>query len=63
MFHASTSMQVGDGRRTLFWTDIWLNGYSIAELAPCLVQAVGLRVQRQRIVREALEHLQERPKR
>lgn len=37
----STSMQVGDGKLTLFWNDRWIDGHSIAEIAPCLNQAVG----------------------
>lgn len=53
---ASTSMQVGDGRKSLFWTDRWLNGRSIAEMAPSLVQAVGTRIQKKRPIREALQN-------
>nr|TKW31194.1 hypothetical protein SEVIR_2G089000v2 [Setaria viridis] len=34
-------MQVGDGKLTLFWNDRWIDGRSIAEIAPCLNQAVG----------------------
>ena len=40
MFEASISVQVGDGTRALFWQDRWLQGHSIAELAPCLYNAV-----------------------
>jgi hypothetical protein len=35
MFCASVSVQVGDGRRALFWTNNWLNGSSIELIAPC----------------------------
>ncbi|CAN6371894.1 unnamed protein product [Urochloa humidicola] len=54
MFYHSTHMVVGNGRRTLLWMDKWLNGKSIADLAPCLLQAVGPRVQKCRTVQEAL---------
>lgn len=41
MFRYSTGSQVGDGKQTSFSEDGWIHGISIAELAPCLVQAVG----------------------
>jgi len=40
MFHASVSVQIGDGQSSLFWADRWLDGKSIEELTPCLYQAV-----------------------
>jgi hypothetical protein len=46
IFHYSVVVWVGDGASTLFWTDRWLDGQSIAELAPCLVESVGPRVQK-----------------
>ncbi|KAF8655413.1 hypothetical protein HU200_061155 [Digitaria exilis] len=58
MFYASTSMQIGGGRTTLFWTDRWLNDSSITELARCLMQAVGPRIQKRWTVREALHNRQ-----
>jgi hypothetical protein len=33
-FEASVTMQVDDGSRALFWSDRWLNGCSILQLAP-----------------------------
>ena len=50
MFHASVSVQIGDGKGTLFWSDRWLQGKSIQELAPCLFNAVGSRVVAKRTV-------------
>jgi len=50
MFEASISVQVGDGTRALFWQDRWLQGHSIAELAPCLHNAVGSQARRCRSV-------------
>jgi hypothetical protein len=34
LFAIVTTMQVGNGRTTLFWTDRWLHRCSIADLAP-----------------------------
>lgn len=53
MFHDSVTMQVGDGTKTLFWADRWVDGTSIAELAPCFCQAVDSRVRHQCIIRDA----------
>lgn len=55
MFQASITMMVGDGKRTLFWTDKWLDGESIADIAPCLIRAMGKRTARTRTVHEAMQ--------
>lgn len=55
MFRASIFMIVGDGKNTLFWTDKWIDGQSIAELAPCLLQAVGPQIRKSRTVHDALQ--------
>ncbi|KAF8694469.1 hypothetical protein HU200_038213 [Digitaria exilis] len=55
MFYASVSMQVGDGKNTLFWTDRWLHLESIADMVPCLSQAVGPRIRKTQTVYEALQ--------
>lgn len=55
MFQASVSMMVGNGKSTLFWLDKWIHGESIADLAPCLLQAVGPRIRKSRTVQEALQ--------
>jgi hypothetical protein len=43
VFYYSTTVTVGDGAKTLFLKDHWINGQSIAELAPSLINAVGPR--------------------
>ncbi|KAF8669944.1 hypothetical protein HU200_051126 [Digitaria exilis] len=48
-------MRVGNGKNTLFWTDKWIHGEAIADLAPCLLQAVGPRIRKTRTVHEALQ--------
>ena len=54
MFHASTYIELGDGRKALFWEDRWLQGKSIAEIAPCLYASVGSQVKKVRTVDQAL---------
>ena len=54
LFHASVSMEIGNGERTLFWSDRWLQGKCIQELAPCLFNTVGPRVSKRRTVAQAL---------
>jgi hypothetical protein len=39
-FYSSISIIVGDGKSVLFWLDHWLDGKSIADLAPDLVASV-----------------------
>jgi hypothetical protein len=44
MFEASTSVQIGDGRQTLFWLVKWVDGRSIKAMAPQLFLTVSKRV-------------------
>jgi hypothetical protein len=46
MFDASVTVEVGNGRRALFWQDRWIHGRSLSQLAPDLATAV---VQRTRL--------------
>lgn len=39
-FRASVQAALGDGTRIKFWTDAWLQGKSIAQIAPHLFNAV-----------------------
>ena len=54
MFQASIYVELGNGHKALFWTDRWLQGKSISDLAPCLTNAVGPRIKKQRTVAQAL---------
>jgi hypothetical protein len=56
MFHASVSVQIGDGNNTLFWLDRWINGKCIEELAPCLYQIVRSRTIKCRTVVQGLSN-------
>jgi len=45
---------VGSGTNTLFWMGRWLNGQSIADLAPHLLDSVHKRIANRRTVEEAM---------
>jgi hypothetical protein len=53
-FTAVVYSEVGDGATTLFWTDRWLHGQSIADLAPQLLEVIPVRKRRKRTVQEDL---------
>ena len=55
MFAASIFVELGDGRKALFWTDRWLQGQSISDLAPCLSNTVGRQIKKRRTVAEVLQ--------
>jgi hypothetical protein len=57
-FASSVITLVGDGSNTLFWTDRWLDGSSIKDLAPAVVANVGTRARSSRTVAHALENWQ-----
>jgi hypothetical protein len=53
-FKLAVILVVGSGANTLFWMDRWLNGQSIADLAPCLLAVVPKRIANRRTVEEAM---------
>ena len=55
MFQASISIDLGDGASSFFWTDRWIQGKSIRDLALCLFNAVGSWTQRTRTVAQGLQ--------
>ena len=46
--------EVGDGTKTLFWTDRWLHGQCIADLVPLLFAIIPKMRIKQRTVQDAL---------
>lgn len=54
IFRASTHWNLGDGNTCRFWTDSWLLGKSIADLAPLVLATVPKRRRRDRTVRQGL---------
>jgi hypothetical protein len=53
-FQCSTLSVLGDGRKFRFWTDPWLDGASVQQLAPDLAAAVPKRRLKRRTVADAL---------
>jgi hypothetical protein len=56
-FKSSINCVVRDGARTFFWSDPWLDGQCIANLAPELVEAVLKRTHNRRMVASALNKM------
>jgi hypothetical protein len=54
LFSVAMQTEIGDGINTLFWSDRWLHGQRIADLAPRLLAAVPKRRINSRTVSEAL---------
>jgi hypothetical protein len=48
--------KVGNGVDTKFWTDRWLLGSTVGELAPNLLQLIPKRARRQCFVSQALSN-------
>jgi hypothetical protein len=55
-FAIAINSEVGNGQDTMFWTDKWLHGQCIADLAPSLLAAIPHRRRRQRTVQDALQN-------
>lgn len=56
MFAVSMTTSVGDGKTTAFWTDRWLHGKSVQDLAPALMPFVRKRGWRKLTVSQAMEN-------
>jgi hypothetical protein len=54
LFSVAMQTEIGDGANTLFWSDHWLHGQRVADLAPRLLAAVLKRRINNRTVSEAL---------
>jgi hypothetical protein len=47
---------VGNGEHILFWSDRWLGGNTVSEMAPNLLKTIAKRVIKQCTVAQALEN-------
>jgi hypothetical protein len=54
VFQGLAQIQVGDGRRTVFWTDAWIDGWTAADIAPLVAATIPMRRKNSRSVAEAL---------
>jgi hypothetical protein len=55
MLQIYVSVQVGDGGKALFWSDRWLGGSCVADLAPLVVAAVRPHVRKRLLIMEGLQ--------
>ena len=55
IFQAATVLTLGNGHSIFFWTDRWLDGWTVKEIAPLIIASVGSR-KRGATVAEALHN-------
>ncbi|GJN24054.1 hypothetical protein PR202_gb11765 [Eleusine coracana subsp. coracana] len=55
LFAIATYTEVGNGNNTLFWSDRWLHGFSIENLAPAVFNSIAPRIRKTWTVAEALD--------
>ncbi|KAM0888848.1 hypothetical protein ACQ4PT_028082 [Festuca glaucescens] len=53
-FNSLVAIKVGDGASTLFWTDRWIRGRAVCDIAPVVLLAVRTQCRNRRSVQEAL---------
>jgi hypothetical protein len=56
LFNVAVDAIVGNGEEILFWTDRWLGGHTLAEIAPNLFKTVQKRTTKRRTVAQALHN-------
>lgn len=55
-FSMATMTEVGDGARTLFWSDRWTHGQRIQDLAPHLFATISKRRIKTRTIQDAMQN-------
>jgi hypothetical protein len=53
-FESVVQIKVGNGELVYFWWDRWINGQSVADIAPGLWSTVSARMKNKRTVQQAL---------
>ena len=54
-FDASTFTVIGNGQTTAFWTDRWIQGKAVKDIAPALLEFVSRRDIKETTVAAAME--------
>jgi hypothetical protein len=54
LFDMAMNVVVGNGEKIIFWSDRWLDGLTMAEMAPNLFRAVPMRIAKRKTVAQAL---------
>ena len=54
VFDSLVKIQLGRGDIIRFWTDRWIDGKSVNDIAPAILQLVPVRTRKRRTVQEAL---------
>ena len=57
LFAIALESHVGDGQNTLFWTDKWIMGCSVSDLAPLVFEVVPLAIRKERTVAQGMQGL------
>jgi hypothetical protein len=57
MLSISVVTSIGNGKNTLFWSERWIHGCHLEDLAPNVFKSVPIRVRNKRTVAEALHEL------
>jgi hypothetical protein len=56
VFDSLVQITVGDGRRTYFWRDRWIDGRHAIDIAPALAGKIKTRAYNTRTVAQAMEN-------
>ena len=54
IFNAAAKVELGNGERTMFWTDKWVAGRTIEEIAPDVYRLINPDIKAKRTVAQAL---------
>ena len=54
MFDRLVCIRVGDGNKTLFWRDRWINGRAVADFGPAMLGMISTRTRNSRSVKQGL---------
>ena len=56
VFYVAARVVVGNGERIYFWTDKWIHGKTIEEIAPDVFLSINPEIKARRTMAQALKH-------